>query len=397
MFVTAVRDYWKAVEQPGEPPELIEFDADAFIDLVQLTSQPKHAFRLMSVVEDAYPGMAVGDSSQPWHVHWAIRVGEMEPFISPDLPDLIFVVDTIADPAGNHRVYTLKGGERGDLEFADLASTLRWMAGRVRVARKELTQVQFKQLETEAASLLEDDWEDGSTSGGYVLEELLHCPLPAAWDAISRGQWPLVENDGTDAPEDREDGWQRRLSLWLTMRFIEKRHVELPADISVSDMDAAHRSLVDHLLSFEQALHGGEVPTVIEQAANATGTPLPALADEWMQRHDAWRTVAVTSSSAPDDIDEEPPPPFQHTPFTRQLISALSATLDRMGERGEIELDPDRKDALLIEMVTAASDARSVGHMLKKLTTTLVESEHVDEIYPSDDRIRDLLKQDLGG
>lgn len=48
-------------------------------------------------------------------------------------------------------------------------------------------------------------------------------------------------------------------------------------------------------------------------------------------------------------------------------------------------------------MVTAGSDARSMGHMLKKLTNTLVESEHVDEIYPTDERIQDRLRQDLGG
>jgi hypothetical protein len=35
--------------------------------------------------------------------------------------------------------------------------------------------------------------------------------------------------------------------------------------------------------------------------------------------------------------------------------------------------------------------------MLKKLTSTLVESEHVQEIYPSDDQIQERLKEDLGG
>ena len=70
---------------------------------------------------------------------------------------------------------------------------------------------------------------------------------------------------------------------------------------------------------------------------------------------------------------------------------------DGMVERGELELNPDRKEALLIELVTAGSDARSVKHMLKKLTSTLVDSEHVEEIYPSDDKIQDRLKADLGG
>jgi hypothetical protein len=35
--------------------------------------------------------------------------------------------------------------------------------------------------------------------------------------------------------------------------------------------------------------------------------------------------------------------------------------------------------------------------MLRKITSTLVDSEHVEEIYPSDDKIQDRLKEDLGG
>ena len=78
-------------------------------------------------------------------------------------------------------------------------------------------------------------------------------------------------------------------------------------------------------------------------------------------------------------------------------MSALSVSLDRMVEKGDLELDPDRKEALLIELVTAGSDARSVKHMLKKITATLVDSDHVEEIYPTDDKIQDWLKEDLGG
>jgi len=56
-------------------------------------------------------------------------------------------------------------------------------------------------------------------------------------------------------------------------------------------------------------------------------------------------------------------------------MHALSISLDGMVERGELELDPDRKEALLVELVTAGSDARSVKHMLKKITSTLVDSD----------------------
>jgi hypothetical protein len=139
------------------------------------------------------------------------------------------------------------------------------------------------------------------------------------------------------------------------------------------------------------------VPKVVEDAASGEDPRFAALALAWIERHDSWRTAANVPAPEEDVELVEEPPPFRHTPFTRKLMQALSASLDRMVERGEIEIDPDRKESLLIELVTAGSDARSVKHLLKKLTSTLVESEHVQEIYPSDDQIQERLKEDLGG
>jgi len=396
-FLKGIRAYWDALGQPGEPPELGESRIDAFVDLLHVTSSAQHGFRLLDLLDSPYAGMAVGDETRPWRLHWAIQVGEVEPFVAPGLDDLIFLADTIADPEGHNRVYTLKGGMRGDLEFSDLSGALRWMTAHVRHAKNEHSDAELREIQSQASVLLEDDWEKGPTSAIYIVEEFLDTPLFEAWDAISRGQWPLVESDGGKAPVDREDGWQRRLSLWLTRRFLATRTLELPEDIGVSDMDAVHRALVDHLIDFEQAIHAADVPRIIEETAAGTDAKLAARAAVWIERHDGWRTAA--SVPAPDEEDDsfDEPPPFQHTPFTRKLMQALSVSLDRMVEMGEIEFDSDRKEALLIELVTAGSDARSIKHMLKKLTATLVDSEHVDEIYPSDDQIQDRLREDLGG
>jgi hypothetical protein len=396
-FLKGIRAYWDALGQPGEPPDLGESRIDAFVDLLQLTAGADRAFRLMQLPESPYAGIAAGDRSRPWQLYWALQVAEVEPFHAPALEGVIFVADTIADPDGRHRVYTLKDGMRGDLEFGDLAGALRWMSAKVLHTRGEMSDTKLQDIEGSAASVLDDEWEEGPTSALFIVEELLDTPLFEAWDAISRGQWPLVESDGGSPPVDREDGWQRRLSLWLTRRFLATRSLELPPDIAVSDMDAVHRALVDHLIDFEQAIHGGDVPKIIEQTAAGKDPKLAKLAQRWMERHDSWRTAANVPTPDEELGVEEEPPPFQHTPFTRKLMQALSASLDRMVERGELELDPDRKEALLVELVTAGSDARSVKHMLKKLTTTLVESEHVEEIYPSDDQIQERLKEDLGG
>ncbi|MGB3052046.1 MAG: hypothetical protein WBB42_13670 [Polyangiales bacterium] len=396
-FLQGIQAYWDALGQPGQPPELGESRIDAFVDLLHVTSSAERAFRLLDTLESTYAGMAVGDSSRPWRLHWAIQVGEVEPFVASGLDGLIFLADTIADPEGRHRVYTLKDGIRGDLEFADLTDALRWMTAQVRHAKGEIDDAMLQDIQSEASALLDDEWEKGPMSALYIVEELLDTPLFEAWDAISRGQWPLVESDGSKPSVDREDGWQRRLSLWLTQRFLATRSLEFPDEIGVSDMDTIHRSLVEHLIDFEQAIHAGDVPRIIDGTAAGEDPKLAKMAVEWIERHDGWRTAASVPAPDEEDAYDDEPPPFQHTPFTRKLMQALSGSLDRMVEQGELELDPDRKDALLIELVSAGSDARSVKHMLKKLTATLVDSEHVEEIYPNDDQIQDRLKEDLGG
>ncbi|MDH3729080.1 MAG: hypothetical protein OER77_16235, partial [Myxococcales bacterium] len=368
-FLKGIRAYWSALGQPGIPPEFGESRIDAFVNLLHLTSSAEHGFRLLEGLKTPYAGIAVGDQTRPWRLHWAIQVSELEPFGAPSLGDVIFLADTIADSGGRHRVYTVKDGLRGDLEFSDLAGVLQWMAAQVRHAKGEYDDTQLQEIQSEASALLDDAWEEGPTSGLYILEELIDTPFFDAWAAISRGQWPVVDPTDDPPPVDREDGWQRRLSLWLTRRFLETRRLELPADIAVSDMDAVHRSLVEHLIDFEQGFHSGEVPAIIELAAGDADEKLSAFARDWIERHDAWRTAANVPSPEDDDLEAEPPP-FQHTPFTRKLMHALSLSLDNMMQEGEIELHPDRKDALLIELVTAGSDARSVKHMLKKLTAT---------------------------
>ena len=58
---------------------------------------------------------------------------------------------------------------------------------------------------------------------------------------------------------------------------------------------------------------------------------------------------------------------------------------------------PKALETSLMDKSGYRKDFESLKHMLKKLTSTLVDSEHVEEIYPSDDKIQDRLKADLGG
>jgi hypothetical protein len=93
-FLKGIQVYWDALGQPGEPPELGESRIDAFVDLLHVTSSAEHGFKLLDLLDSSYAGIAVGDDSRPWRLHWALQVGEVEPFIAPGLEGLIFLADT---------------------------------------------------------------------------------------------------------------------------------------------------------------------------------------------------------------------------------------------------------------------------------------------------------------
>jgi len=177
-FLRGIQAYWDALGQPGEPPELGESRIDAFVDLLHVTASAERGFRLLDLLDSPYAGIAVGDQTRPWRLHWAIEVGEVEPFIAPGREDLIFLADTIADPKGHHRVYTLKGGMRGDLEFADLTDALRWMTAHVEYAKGAHDAAELQEIQSNASALLDDEWEKGPSSGIYIVEELLEGEEP---------------------------------------------------------------------------------------------------------------------------------------------------------------------------------------------------------------------------
>ena len=73
-FLKGIQAYWDALGQPGQPPELGESRIDAFVDLLHVTSSAEHGFQLLETLESTYEGMAVGDSSRAWRLHWALQV-----------------------------------------------------------------------------------------------------------------------------------------------------------------------------------------------------------------------------------------------------------------------------------------------------------------------------------
>src|SRR5690606_28005600 len=90
--------------------------------------------------------------------------------------------------------------------------------------------------------------------------------------------------------------------------------------------------------------------------------------------------------------EPEPEPELEETPFTRKLRVVVGTCLDEMVRDEVIELGEGAKEALVAELVEAAADARAAQHMLKQLTRSTVASDHVEEIYASDDEVSDLFR-----
>jgi hypothetical protein len=491
-FARAAESYWKSVGKKGAPPELPESDVDAFVELLHLTGDGPDTFHLVELPHDPYPGMVVGDERQPWSFAWAVALAELEPFASRAEHGVTFLADTVADKKGNHRVYSHADGMRGMLEFASLADALAWMQVRVEAAHGKADAAALEAATSKHARALDDAWEESPSSGMYILETLLDAPLVEAWDAYSRGEWPVYSCDAPAFRLRKEDGWERQLSLHLVRRFLEKTIVDFPRSLKAAELGAAHRALLEHLTAFDEGRKLGVVPEPIDVAAQSDDSVIAERAQAWIERHESWQdagdvfeddiddapkpapapvakpaekrpamadlgvtkrkpkgdaapaqaapvedtapakngkpakatkaTKGKAKSKVPDaealadktpsgakddklqklarlalslDADEEVPE-VEDTPFVRKLRAALEATIQKMVTKELIELDEAKRPMLVQELVVAGADARSVKHMLDKLTGTLVASDHVDELYASDDEIQTFFKSQLG-
>lgn len=449
-FAEAARAYWTALGRKEPLPELPEEPFDAFVELLHLGSEGDVAFELLDLGASPYPGLLVGDRSGPWARNWAIELAELEPFVLRGEPEILYLADSHPDPSGRHRVYTFEEGIRGLTEFRGVDDALLFMAAKLESRRtgKELTEA-AQALPT----TLDDAWEDAPTSGFFVFELLHELPFAEAWDAYSRGEWPVVEGSAPQFRFRRQGPWQRALAVHLVHRFLSQRIVDLPRSIKTSELDKPLRALVLNLQSFEEAIAGGMVPEVIEGLLEVGDAAIVKLARAWTSRHDAWRAssgkgkATIThdeddfddmSSASDEDVDaalaavvakvlgktrgaksqaaaddaspakakrpakgeeapaaEAPAPENVDTPFLRSLRAALSVALDKMIEEELIDLNPDRKPALLAELVEAGANARTAQHLLKSLTDALVNSELVEEIYATDEEVGRFIRARL--
>ena len=75
-------------------------------------------------------------------------------------------------------------------------------------------------------------------------------------------------------------------------------------------------------------------------------------------------------------------PPSPH--IAREVEAALAALVGA----GLVEIDDDRRPALVAELATVVGEARSPRDYLKRFVRCVVHSDHVEEIYGSDDELQ---------
>ena len=445
----AFRDYLSAVSPTMELPELPDDPIDAFIELIDQTSHETGAFHLLDVGSDPYPGLAVGDTSYPWRMIWALQIAELEPFACNSLPDVTFYLDTIADPLGEYRAYSYEEGAPGPYEFDSLTSLLTFMAARVRYARGELDEAKLELIEAEQSTLLEDEYEHSPASAFFVFENILEAPLPEAWDALSRGEWPEIELLGQPVRVDKSrPSYQRELSLRILGLFLRDRRVTLPEGVVLAELSAPHRRLIEHLRMLEESFELGLIPELIETLAMGGSEHLRGLAEQWMHRFESahgipdltelegafgdaprskepearrlpdravdrlaemLRTMGEDDSSIEDLDGEDGEPDFSGgaedasaeepalTPFLEKMRDAALEAVQALSERSLVEVAEEEMRRLAFDMANAAAEARSPKQMIELMTRELVDSDRVEEVYASDDEITDVLQSLMGG
>ena len=95
--------------------------------------------------------------------------------------------------------------------------------------------------------------------------------------------------------------------------------------------------------------------------------------------------------------EEEEPTETERSPFAIKLAESIDQALRTMCAEGAIEIDEGSLETVIVEVTESGLDARSPKHLVKRVVRTLMESDHVDEVYGTDDELGAILTRSLEG
>ena len=99
---------------------------------------------------------------------------------------------------------------------------------------------------------------------------------------------------------------------------------------------------------------------------------------------------AVTGDEAPAAPEEEEEPALSG--FGERLRDALERAVAHLRAEGLVEVEDDLMPSLVAEVTEAGLDARSPKALMKRVIRTLLRSEHVEEVYGTDEMLTASLR-----
>lgn len=80
------------------------------------------------------------------------------------------------------------------------------------------------------------------------------------------------------------------------------------------------------------------------------------------------------------------------TPFTESVTAALTQAVDHLKASGMIEVEDAKIEALRTELIEATLESTSMKKLTLRLVKTLVHSDHLEEVYGTDEEISTALQ-----
>ena len=141
---------------------------------------------------DPYAALVLADAPGSAELEVAARVSGLVPFATEWWQHTVFYVDQTEDPEGNHRVYVRDEDSLPGLPEFSLPSVAALARGWAQAAGGD-TEVAWERL-------VDDDWEEGPTSGSFVLETMVRGSLSSQWAMAGVGAFMPSRPELADQP-----------------------------------------------------------------------------------------------------------------------------------------------------------------------------------------------------
>jgi len=81
--------------------------------------------------------------------------------------------------------------------------------------------------------------------------------------------------------------------------------------------------------------------------------------------------------------------------FGQRLGAALEEAVAHLKAEGLVEVEDANAPMLMSEVTTAGLDSRSPKQLMRRVVQTLIDSDHVEEVYGTDEMLFDALRSFL--